>query len=169
VRREAGTALGTRGILVFPVGGIQFGAPVEEVAGLIEAEHVTPLPRQSGAVAGVLAFRGAMIPVLDFCVYLDVPGPSPEAPRYGVVLSRGADRFALLVPTIPRLVPGRDLKESDEAVADGELASLIGSVYVAGSDRIHCLRYWSIFDSAVPAASSGRGEPAALAHGSASR
>jgi len=152
VRRETGTALGTRGVLAFPVGEILFGAPVEETAGLIEAERIAPLPRSGGAVLGVLAFRGVMVPAIDLCAWLDVPGPPADAPRYGIVLSRGTERFALLVPTIPRLIPGRELKESDESVADGELAEVIGSVYVAGSEHIHCLRCWSIFDSAMPPA-----------------
>ena len=149
MRREAGTALGTRGVLVFPVGEILLGAPVEEVSGLIEGEHITPLPRQSGAAAGVLAFRGSMIPALDLCVYLDVPASGN--PKYGIVLMRGVERFALLVPSIPRLVPGRDLKPAQHD-ADPELADFVSSIYRAGSDQIHCLRYWSIVDSVIPPA-----------------
>lgn len=150
MQRESGTALGTRGVIVFPLGEILFGAPVEDVAGLIEADRVAPLPMQSGAVSGVLAFRGQMIPAIDFCAWLGIPGPTGDAPRYGIVLSRGTERFALLIPSIPRLVPGRELKESDESLADGELAESIGSVYLAGSDRIHCLRCWAIFESVMP-------------------
>jgi chemotaxis signal transduction protein len=149
VRREAGTALGTRGVLVFPVGEILLGAPVEEVSGLIEGEHITPIPRQSGAAAGVLAFRGSMIPALDLCAYLDVP--MSENPKYGIVLMRGVERFALLVPSLPRLVPGRDLKPAQHD-ADPELADFVTSIYRAGSDQIHCLRYWSILDSVIPPA-----------------
>lgn len=161
MRRESGTALGTRGVLAFPLGEILFGAQVEDTVGLIEAERIAPLPRQSGPVNGVLAFRGAMIPALDFCAWLGVPGPRADAPRYGIVLSRGTERFALLIPSIPRLVPGRELKECDEPVADGELASVIESVYESGSERIHCLRCWSIFDSVMPSVSTGRAEAAA--------
>ncbi|HEV8129380.1 MAG TPA: chemotaxis protein CheW [Candidatus Eisenbacteria bacterium] len=149
MRREAGTALGTRGVLVFPVGEILLGAPVEEVSGLIEGEHITPLPRQSGPAAGVLAFRGSMIPALDLCAYLDVPMSGNL--KYGIVLMRGVERFALLVPTLPRLVPGRDLKPAQHD-ADPELADFVSSIYRAGSDQIHCLRYWSIFDSVIPPA-----------------
>ncbi len=152
MRREAGTALGTRGVLVFPIGEILLGAPVEEVSGLIEGEHIAPLPRQSGPAAGVLAFRGSMIPALDLCVYLDVPAPEgPPKPKYGIVLMRGVERFALLVPALPRLVHGRDLKPAQHE-ADPELADFVSSIYRAGLDQIHCLRYWSIFDSVIPPA-----------------
>lgn len=156
MRRESGTALGTRGVLAFPVGEILFGAPVEEVAGLIEADRIAPIPRQTSPTVGVLAFRGAMIPALDLCAYLDMPIPSPEKPRYGIVLSRGNERFALLIPSLPRLVPGRELKEAEVSVADAELDTVVGSVYTAGAEHIHCLRYWSIFDAVMPPISSGR-------------
>lgn len=155
MRRESGTALGTRGVLVFPVGEILFGVPVEEVAGLIEADRIAPLPCRNGLVSGVIAFRGTMVPVADLCEWLGVPGPSGDAPRYGVVLSRGTERFTLLVPSIPRLVLGREIKVSDETIADGELAAIIGSVYLAGSDRIHCLRCWAIFDAVMPPVPAG--------------
>ena len=157
MRRESGTALGTRGVLAFPIGEILFGAMVEDVIGLIEAEHVTALPRQSGATAGVLAFRGSMIPALDLSVFLDVPPVAHDAPRYGIVLARAADRFALLIPTLPRLVPGRELKEADVSIPESELGALVGSVYDAGKEQIHCLRYWSIYDTVMPPAQPGVG------------
>src|SRR5262245_1360243 len=90
-----------------------------------------------------------MIPALDLCAYLDVP--VPENPKYGIVLMRGVERFALLVPTLPHLVHGRDLKPAKHE-ADAELADFVTSIYQAGSDQIHCLRYWSIFDSVIPPA-----------------
>jgi chemotaxis signal transduction protein len=160
VRRESGTALGTRGVLVFPVGEILFGAPVEEVAGLIEGDHIAPLPGQNGPTAGVLAFRGSMIPALDLCVYLDVPAPPASSPRYGIVLSRGVERFALLIPTLPRLIPGKELKEAEVAIADAELTSVVGTVYSAGGEQVHCLRYWTIFESVMPPVTASRADTA---------
>jgi len=50
VRSEAVTDHGTRGTIVFPVGDVHFGARVEEVAGLLEADRLAPLPRQHGAL-----------------------------------------------------------------------------------------------------------------------
>ena len=157
MRRDAGTTThGTRGVLVFPIGEILFGAPVEEVLGLIEASHVTPLPRQSGPAAGVLAFRGSMIPAFDLDAYLGVAPIHPGAPRYGLVLARGSERFALLIPALPRLVRGKELKEAEIGIADSELGALVGSVYTCGSDRVHCLQYWSIYDAVMPPAATPR-------------
>ena len=89
MRNDAMTKHGTRGVLVFQVGDVDFGAHVDEVAGLIDADRVAPLPRQHGALAGVVAFRGAMVPVVDLCAVLDYELPVPTGPRYAIVLARG--------------------------------------------------------------------------------
>lgn len=149
MRNEAATNHGTRGAIVFPVGDVYFGARVEEVAGLIDADRLAPLPRQHSALAGIVAFRGAMIPVLDLCVVLDFEPPAPGAPRYAIVLARGAERFALLVPALPRLIPARELKEAEVEGGDTELGSMIDTVYRAGETEVHCLDYWKIFESIV--------------------
>jgi chemotaxis signal transduction protein len=156
VRSEAVMVHGTRGVIVFPVGDVYFGARVEEVAGLIDADRLAPLPRQSVPLAGVVAFRGAMVPALDLCTYLDVEPPVPDGPRYAIVIARGAERFAILVPALPRLISARELKEAEVSIGDSDLGSLIESVYVAGEDHVHCLSYWSIFDSVMPLAGASR-------------
>ncbi|MGE5176822.1 MAG: chemotaxis protein CheW [Hyphomicrobiales bacterium] len=149
-RLESSAKHGTRGVLVVPVGEVLFGARVEDVAGLIEADRLAPLPHQRTPIAGIVAFRGDMVPALDFCAYLDAGPGLCGVSRYAVVLTRGADRFALLVPAMPRLVPGRELREGTQAFGDSELKDLIDCVYETGGAPIHCLRYWSIFDSVIP-------------------
>lgn len=146
MRSEAVTNHGTRGVLVFPVGDDFFGARVEEVAGLIEADRLAPLPRQHGALAGVVAFRGGMVPALDLSVILDFELP-PHATRYAIVLARGPERFALLVPALPRLIPARELKGADVPADGTDFGSLLETMYRAGETDVHCLDYWSIFES----------------------
>ena len=154
MRNEAMTNHGTRGVLVFPVGGVYFGARVEEVAGLIDADRLAPLPRQHGALAGVIAFRGAMVPVIDLCVVLDFEPPASNVPRYAIVFARGAERFSLLVPVLPRLIPAREVKETNVSGRDTELGSLVETVYKAGDEDVHCLDYWSMFETIMPPAGS---------------
>lgn len=140
----------TRGLLVFPIGELWFGARVEEVAGLVEAERLVPLPGQRDPIAGVLAFRGSMVPTLDLVSFLDA-GPVPRGTaRYALVMTRGADRFGILVPALPRLVPARELKEAELATPDSDVGSLIDSLYEAGGRLIHCLNYGSVIDTTMP-------------------
>jgi chemotaxis signal transduction protein len=148
--------------VTFRYGDFGFGVRVEDVAGMIEADRLAPLPRSSDALAGVVAFRGDMIPVLHLASYLGLDAPLRAGDGYAVVLSRGAERFGILVPELPKLVPARELRAAEvTAEADGELDGLIESVFQAGEAPFHCLNYARIFDSIIP--------PAAAAASRASR
>jgi chemotaxis signal transduction protein len=139
--------------VTFRYGDFGFGVRVEDVAGMIEAERLAPLPRQTEALAGVVAFRGEMVPVLHLAPYLGLEAPEALGHGYAIVLGRGADRFAILVSDIPRLIPARDLRAGDVSrEADAELDGLIESVFQAGDQPYHCLNYGRIFDSIVPPA-----------------
>jgi chemotaxis signal transduction protein len=159
MRSEAAVSSRTRGIVAFRVGDFWFGARVEETAGLAEAERLSPLPSQREPLAGVLAFRGGMVPALDLAALLDLEPAPPASPRYAMVLARGADRFGVVVPAMPRLISARDLKEADAPTSDSELGALIDTVYESGGERIHCLNYWSIIDSILPAGGQAHRPP----------
>ena len=146
----------TRGLLVFPIGELWFGARVEEVAGLLEAERLVPLPGQRDPIVGVVAFRGSMVPTLDLVSFLDAGPVRPGTARNVLVITRGSDRFGILVPALPRLVPARELKEAELGTPDSEVGSLIDSLYEAGGRLIHCLNYGSVIDSTMPETASKR-------------
>ena len=66
---DSGIALGTRGVLVILIGEVLFGMfRSRKRRGSSRRIGSAPLPRQSGAVTGVPAFRGS-IPA-DLCVWL---------------------------------------------------------------------------------------------------
>jgi len=77
---------------------------------------------------------------------------STSGQTYALVLARGNDRFGVMVPEIPRLLPARELREAELSEVDPELAEMIQSVFESGDLRIHCLNYWSIIDSIMPRA-----------------
>lgn len=142
---------GTRGLVTFRLGDFGFGVRVEEVGGLVEAERVAPLPRQRDGLAGVVAFRGEMVPVIHLSTYLGLDAGPAQGAGYAIVLGRGNERFGLLVPELPRLVAARDLRAGEVSTeADHELDGLIESVFQAGEVPYHCLNYWRMFDSIVP-------------------
>ena len=157
-----GIATRSRGVLVFAIGEIAFGAHVDDVAGLVEAERLTPLPLQREPLgAGIVAFRGEMIPTFDLASYLGLHAPpGPAGSRFAIVLARGGDRFAVVVPAMPHLVPEAELRESEVSSADADLASFLEIVLEARGERIHCLNYWSIIDSIMPRDAVSRKGPA---------
>lgn len=150
MRSDPAVSARTRGLLAFRVGEFAFGARVEDVAGLLEA-RLSPIPRQRAPLAGVLAFRGAMVPAFDLAEFLGLDPPASAA-RYAMVLTRGADSFGVLVPVMPRLIYAKELREADLSVADPDLGSLIETVYESGGVSIHCLNYWAVIDSILPGA-----------------
>ena len=163
---QADNNLGTRGALTFRLGDFLFGARVEEASGLIDAERLAPLPGQGGTLAGVAAFRGEMVPVIDLAAFLGIEIPSVAGRGYALVLSRGGDRFGVLIPELPRLVPARDLREAAIATGDAELGELIESVFQTDSGQFHCLNYWRIFESIIPPAGSAGSSHASSERGS---
>jgi len=141
----------SRGVLVFTIGGVAFGAHADDVAGLVEAERLAPLPMQREPLAGIVAFRGEMVPAFDLSSYLGIGVTlGQRGTKFALVLARGGDRFGVVVPEMPRLVPGTQLREANVSSVDHELASMIETVFEAGGERIHCLNYWSIIDSIMP-------------------
>jgi len=151
--------LGTRGALTFRLGDFSFAVRVEEAGGVLDAERLAHLPCVAESVAGVAAFRGEMVPVVDLAVYLGIETRGLPGPRYALVLTRGVDRFALLIPEIPKLVLGRDLREAPASAVDPELGELFESELETDQDHFHCLNYWKIFESMIPpsgAAGPGR-------------
>ena len=137
-------------MLIFLLGDVWFGVRVEESAGLVDADRLAPLPRQELPMAGILAFRGAMVPAFNLASYLGIESPGGSCPGYVLVLSRGADRFGVVMPAMPYLIPARDLREVDTSKAGSELASVIDTEFEAGERRIYCLKYWSIIESIMP-------------------
>lgn len=162
MRSESAISDRTRGVLAYCVGGIWFGARVEEVAGLMQADRPAPLPRQRDPLTGVIAFRGTMVPTFEIASYLGLD-PSRSTPSsYALVLTRGSDRFGVMIPEIPHLIPARELREAELSGVDPELAAMIQSVFESGELRIHCLNYWSIIDSIMP--QTGANPPAAMSN-----
>lgn len=137
--------------MTFRYGDFGFGVRVEEVAGMVEADHMAPLPRQHEGLAGVIAFRGDMVPVLHLASYLGLEAPLEPARGYVIVLGRGVERFGLLVYELPKLVAADQLRPAVVSTeADAELDGLIESVFQAKDAPYHCLDYERILDSIVP-------------------
>lgn len=97
-----------RGLVIFTSCDRAFAASSDDVAGMLDAEPLAPLPGRGAPMAGVLAFRGSVVPTVDLAVALGAEEPRRPG-RYAVVFQRGTDRFALLVEAMPRLVGGRDV------------------------------------------------------------
>ncbi|MBI4364293.1 MAG: chemotaxis protein CheW [Candidatus Latescibacteria bacterium] len=166
MRTDTDMNLGTRGALTFRLGDYGFAVRVEEAAGLIDAERLAPLPGQVGALAGVAAFRGEMVPVIDLAAYLGIETPGSQGQHYALVLARGLDRFGILIPDLPRLALARELRDAPLSTADPELGELFESMLETDTEQFHCLNYWRIFETIIPPAGASLAARAGAERGS---
>jgi hypothetical protein len=100
---DAADPVKTRGLLAW-IGDVDFGARVEDVAGLVEADRLAPLPGSREPVAGLVAFRGGIVIAIDLSTFLGEPSTSGPY-RFALVLARGGDRLALVIPSCPGSFP----------------------------------------------------------------
>jgi chemotaxis signal transduction protein len=148
----------TRAVLTFRIGSVWLGAPMEEVAGLVEAERLVSLPGQREPLEGVVAFRGDVVPTVDLPALLGIESRHGANDRLcAIILTRGFERFGMLIPTIPALIPAAELRMGEPSMADSRLQSITESLYNAGDRRIHCLEYWPLLDAVLPPAEATRG------------
>ena len=82
-------------IVVFEVGGQQYGLPASDVRELQRAATLTPLPRAPAIVEGVVNLRGAVVPVLDIRSRFRLP-PKPMEPTDHFVVARAGERLVAL-------------------------------------------------------------------------
>ena len=79
-----------------------------------------------------------MVPTFEIGSFLGIEPMRANGPSYAVGLARGNDRFGVMVPEMPRLLPARELREAELSTADSELSEMIESVFESGDLRIHC-------------------------------
>lgn len=120
--RQEGTAL-----LAIRVAGEPFALPVHEIAGLLPARRIVPVPGRRPELVGICGLRGAVVPVyaLSRLLGLDDDG---EPPRWFVLGAAGpaADRVALAFSTFEGhlVVPAAALDRASAGDAGRHVAAV---------------------------------------------
>ena len=104
---------GRRDVLTFSIGGEEYALGIEAIREIIKNRPVTEVPRVPAFVAGIIAVRGVVMPVIDMRTRLRLPAPPiSEKARILVVTHPGAgdggessrDPFGLLVDRVHHVV-----------------------------------------------------------------
>jgi len=74
-----------RQLLIFEVAGTAYAVPVESVREIVRIRPITPVPRVSAAVRGVIALRGEILQVVDLRRRLSLP-PAETARQNRIVV-----------------------------------------------------------------------------------
>jgi purine-binding chemotaxis protein CheW len=100
-------------IVVVVVDGAEFGLPIANVREVLRVPAITRVPFSPEAVAGVVAIRGAVIPVLDLGLQLFSRPADPDG-RLVVAIPGSADEpIALLVDAVAGVIDGADVVARD--------------------------------------------------------
>lgn len=104
---------GRRDVLTFSIGGEEYALGIEAIREIIKNRPVTEVPRVPPFVAGIIAVRGVVMPVIDMRMRLRLPSPPiSEKARILVVTHPGSERggetsrdpFGLLVDRVHHVV-----------------------------------------------------------------
>ncbi|OAI94464.1 chemotaxis protein CheW [Pseudomonas putida] len=109
-RRSPDAACQERLFLVFRIGAERFALDTREVAEVLPRLPLKPLPHAPGFVAGVLAHRGALVPVIDVSA-LTFGTPAPQRTSTRLVLVHY--RFD---PARPDLLLGLILEQASDTL-----------------------------------------------------
>lgn len=104
--REAAPAAeaGCLTLALFTLGELRFGVASQWLAqALAWPADLTQLPRREGALVGLFAHCGQMVPVVDLRRWLPWPGAEAAQPRQVMVLRRGQQLLGLAVDAVQGL------------------------------------------------------------------
>jgi purine-binding chemotaxis protein CheW len=83
-----------RQLLIFEVAGSAYAVPVESVREIVRIRPITPVPRVSADVRGVIALRGEIVQVVDLRRRLSLPPAEPARQNRIVVVHLDDGRVA---------------------------------------------------------------------------
>lgn len=100
-------ALGAPRLLCLSHGGASFAVEARWVVAVVRAEGLVPVPGGAPALAGILAVRGEVVPVMDLAVFVGATSDEGAGASRLVVLGRAAPELALLADAVTPIVPGQ--------------------------------------------------------------
>jgi purine-binding chemotaxis protein CheW len=119
-------------LLSFWVGDEEYAIDILEIQELIKLPVITPVPRATDAVLGIISLRGTIVPVLDLSRVLKLGARPISRTTRVLVLRGGGDPVGLMVDRVTSVV--RLERESIEAVPRtmqtevGDMLSGVGRV-----------------------------------------
>jgi purine-binding chemotaxis protein CheW len=132
---EASGELGSlRQLLTFSVAETPYAVPVESVREIVRIRPITPIPRASSDVRGVISLRGEIIQVVDLRLRLGLPAAEITRSSRIVVIHADDERVAgILVDAVNEV-----LRVTEEAIlppAAGEMGT-VNSLCVRGDQFV---------------------------------
>ncbi len=141
LRRTKGPNLPQRDFLTFLVGDEEYAIDIARIREIIKLRPVTEVPHVPPFVVGVIAVRGAVVPVLDLHRRLKLPSSGLSRMARFLVVEKGDDEpFGLLVDEVRQVVRlvEAEIEPTPPVLAGAEADFLagIGRAKSGGRDRL---------------------------------
>ncbi len=120
--------------LTFSLDGASYAIPVERVREIVRIRPITPVPRLSAEVLGVISLRGEIVEVVDLRRRLGLE-PTAPARRSRIIMAYGSDGSiaGLLVDGVTEVL---SVDESDLRTASGDA---VESLCIRGDEFVSLL------------------------------
>jgi purine-binding chemotaxis protein CheW len=128
MERGRATAGPTREVLVFRLGGEEYGVDILKVQEIRGYDKVTPLPSAPGFLKGVVNLRGIIVPVLDLRVKFGLPEPTYDAFTVVIILRVSSRVIGIVVDAVSDVVA----LAADEVKPAPALGALVDAAFLAG-------------------------------------
>ncbi len=134
------SALSPRQLVVFKLSDQSFGLDIFSVSEIIRPKSITPVPRSSRWVRGLVNLRGRTIPVVDLRERLGLPNSGSESEARIVVVESDQGQVGLLVDAVSEV---RSMSQSEieatPAMIAGQDGHFVDAVAHSGNDLISIL------------------------------
>ena len=91
-------------ILVFHLGGKDFGAEINQIKEIVAMTGITRMPQAAPFIEGVTNLRGQIIPVVDLTKKFGLPSKERDENTHIVVVEVGEDTVGIMVDTAPEVL-----------------------------------------------------------------
>lgn len=133
--QEVAEAEELRQLLVFLVDEAPYALPVESVREIVRIRPITPIPRVTRHVRGVISLRGEIIQVLDLRLRLGLPPTETTKATRIVVVHGDEDRVAgILVDAVREVM--RIPEEAIGSATGGEASGFVEALCARGEEFI---------------------------------
>ena len=118
--------------LAFVLAGEVYAVPIREVREILKVPPVTPVPRASAHVLGIVSVRGQLVTVIDLRRRLRIP-VTPVTPRARILLTTSADDEVVGL-YVDEVLQVHRLSESEIELAANVLGGQLAD-YIVGVGR----------------------------------
>jgi len=94
---------GEEQIVVFRLGGEDYGIEINQVREIIRKREITPVPRQPPYVEGVINVRGTIIPVVNLKKRFGLPS-DPSTQPHTIIVESGDGLVGILVDSVSEVI-----------------------------------------------------------------